>query len=193
MHGPRALLSAQTAFGTDQPLGLVADHHRLTKIIADSLENAESRQDKRFLGRGETQREDLAAHLAWWPAVTLSDDTNGLIPLSALRTTLVEAVIGGLAEDAGRARKNNRTIVSLGDIRGDIVKLLDWYILREPERTPALFGEICLTARLRLGLDPRDVGALLRRSLRLDSELDGDTVDALLDLALPPSANRTVD
>ncbi|MEV6962672.1 hypothetical protein AB0M97_26525 [Streptomyces sp. NPDC051207] len=48
--------------------------------------------------------------------------------------------------------------------------------------------EICLTARLRLGLEPKDVGDLLRRSLHLDSQLDGDTVDALLDLALPPSA-----
>ncbi|MFJ6810941.1 hypothetical protein ACIQRK_33930 [Streptomyces anulatus] len=193
VNGPGALLSGQSAFGTDQPLGLVADHDRLTKILASSLQDAEDRQDKRRLRRGEAQREDLAAHLAWWPAVALSDGTDGLIPLTALRTTLVEAVIGGLAEDAGRARKSNKARVSLGDIRKDVVRLIDWYILREPARTPALFGEICLTARLNLGLDPRDVGALLRRSLRLDSQLDGDTVDALLDLALPPSATAATD
>ncbi|WP_445519508.1 hypothetical protein [Streptomyces sp. NEAU-174] len=52
------------------------------------------------------------------------------------------------------------------------------------------FGEICLLARLRLGLEPRDVGDLLRRSLHLDSELDGKAVDALLALALPPPPKR---
>ncbi|MEU7332199.1 hypothetical protein [Streptomyces parvus] len=102
-------------------------------------------------------------------------------------------VIGRLAEDAARARKYQKTTVSLGDIRKDVVKLIDWYILRAPARTPALFGEICLTARLNLGLDPRDVGALLRRSLHLDSQIDGETVDALLDLALPPSATPATD
>lgn len=185
-HGPRELLSGRTTFGTDQPLGLVADHHRLTKIIADALEDADNRKDKR--GRGEAKREESAAHLAWWPAVALSDSTDGFIPVSAVCTTLIEAVVGGLAADAGRARKAEGTDVSLGDIRTDVVKLLDWYILRAPDRTPALFGEICLLAHVRLGLKPSDVGSLLRRSLHLDSELDGETVDALLDLALPPSA-----
>ncbi|MEU9062448.1 hypothetical protein AB0D13_27170 [Streptomyces sp. NPDC048430] len=193
VHGPQALLSGPTTFGTDQPLGLVADHQRLTKIISNSLEDVEGRKEKRVFGRAQTKLEDSAAQLAWWPAVALSDDTDGFIPVSALRTTLVEAVLGGLAEDVGRAGKANRTPVFLGDIRTDVVKLLDWYILREPDRTPALFGEICLLARLRFELDPKDIGALLRRSLRLDSELDGKTVDALLDLALPPSANRTRD
>jgi hypothetical protein len=107
-----------------------------------------------------------------------------------LRTTLVEAVVGGLAENVDRASKKNRPSVSLGDIRRDVVKLLDWYILREPDGTPVLFGDICLLARVRLGLEPRDVGDLLRRSLHLDSELDGETVDALLNLALPPSAKE---
>ncbi|WP_284434664.1 hypothetical protein [Streptomyces sp. TUS-ST3] len=46
---------------------------------------------------------------------------------------------------------------------------------------------------MRLGLEPRDVGELLRRSLHLDSELDGETVDALLGLALPPCAHRAED
>ncbi|MFD3920246.1 hypothetical protein [Streptomyces sp. NPDC058595] len=189
VHGPRALLSGTTKpFGTDQPLGLVADHHRLTKIISDSLEDADGRKDKRVFGRGGTKREETAAHLAWWPAVALSDHTDGFIPVTAVRTTLIDAIVGGFAEDVGRAGRANRADVSLGDIRTDVVKLLDWYILREPDRTPVLFGEICLLARVRFGLDPRDVGSLLRRSLHLDSELDGKTVDALLDLALPPSA-----
>lgn len=189
----RTLLSGTTTFGTEQPLGLVADHNRLTKIIGDSLEDAGSRKPKRGLMRGKTKPEQSAAQLAWWPAVALSDDTDGFIPVAALRTTLVEAVLGGLADDVERAGKTNKTSISLGDIRRDVVKLLDWYLLREPDGTPLLFGEICLLARVRLGLEPRDVGDLLRRSLHLDSKLDGRTVDALLDLALPPSARKTED
>ncbi|MFE7400641.1 hypothetical protein [Streptomyces sp. NPDC057557] len=107
--------------------------------------------------------------------------------------TLIEAVIGGLAVDVENAREQGKSEVSLGDIRTDVVKLLDWYIQREPNRIPGLFGEICLTARLRLGLPPEKVGRLLRRSLHLDSELDGKTINALLDLALPPSAKSTED
>ncbi|MFE5841995.1 hypothetical protein ACFQ7N_10150 [Streptomyces niveus] len=189
IHGPRALLSGPTTFGTDQPLGLVADHNRLTKIIYDGLEDTNDRKDKRAFGRGATKREESAAKLAWWSAVALSDNSDGFIPVSALRTTLIEAVVGGLAEDVDRAEKGNRTDVSLGDIKTDVVKLLDWYILREPDQTPSLFGEICLIARTRLGLNPKDIGSLLRRSLHLDSELNDETVNALLDLALPPSAN----
>ncbi|GAA0902858.1 MULTISPECIES: hypothetical protein [Streptomyces violaceusniger group] len=192
-HGPQTLLSGTTVFGSEQPLGLVADHNRLTKIICDSLEDADSPQRKGGLRRGRTTHEESAAQLAWWPAVALSDNTDGLIPVAALRTTLVEAVIAGLAEDVDRAGTGNKAGVSLGDIRTDVVKLLDWYILRQPGRTPVLFGEICLLARLRLGLEPRDVGDLLRRALHLDSELDGKTVDALLALALPPSAQRDQD
>ena len=60
-----------------------------------------------------------------------------------------------------------------------------------PRSTPrGRGGPTGLLARVRLGLEPRDVGDLLRRSLHLDSELDGETVDALLDLALPPSAKE---
>ncbi|MFD2623620.1 hypothetical protein [Streptomyces chumphonensis] len=186
-HGPRKLLSATTTFGTDQPRGLVDDHNRLTKIIADSLEDAEEPKKNRLFTRGSsTTHEEQAADLAWWPAVAINDGTDGFIPLTAVRTTIVEAVLGGLARDmeGNDAPKN----VLLGDIRGDVVHLIDWYILREPQLAPALFGEICLDARLRFGLDPKDVGDLLRRSLTLDSGLDHQTLKTLLDLALPPSA-----
>ncbi|MGW7788037.1 hypothetical protein [Streptomyces tricolor] len=135
-HKLQTLLSGTTTFGTEQPLGLVADHNRLTKIIGDSLEDADSRNQKRSLGRGKTKPEQSAAQLAWWPAVALSDNTNGFIPVAALRTTLVEAVVGGLAEDVERAAKTDKATVSLGDIRRDVVKLLDWYVLRELGGTP---------------------------------------------------------
>ncbi|MGW6489651.1 hypothetical protein [Streptomyces sp. NPDC055056] len=189
-NGPQKLLSGVTTFGTEQPLGLVADHNHLTKIICDSLEDAASRPEKRSPGRGKTKKhEESAAQLAWWPAVALSDATDGFIPVAALSTTLVEAIVGGLADDVARAGKANRA-PALGDIRTDVIKLLDWYILREPGGASALFGEICLMARLRLELEPKEVGDLLRRSLHLKSELDSKTVDALLDLTLPPSAKN---
>ncbi len=186
----RTLLSGTTTFGTEQPLGLVADHNRLTKIIGDGLEDADRSRKKRGT-LGKTNHEETAAQLAWWAAVALSDDTDGFIPVAALRTTLIEAVLGGLADDIEQAGGNHMPRGTLGDIRRDVIKLLDWYILREPDGTPSLFGEICLTARLRLGLHPKDVGGLLRQSLHLSSQLDGDTVDALMELALPPSATRT--
>ncbi|MFE7711377.1 hypothetical protein ACFU6I_37695 [Streptomyces sp. NPDC057486] len=95
--------------------------------------------------------------------------------------------------DVENAREWGKSEISLGDIRTDVVKLLDRYIQREPGHTPGLLGEICLTACLRLALHPEKVGRLLRRSLHLDSELDGKTIDALLDLALPPSAKSAGD
>ncbi len=98
--------------------------------------------------------------------------------------------MGGLADDVERARKWEKEDPSLGDIRTDVVKLLDWYIQRDPSATPGLFGEILLIARTRLDLAPEQVGSLLRRSFHLDSELDGDTIDTLLDMTLPPSAKR---
>ncbi|MGW5602597.1 hypothetical protein ACWEWL_26395 [Streptomyces rochei] len=179
-------MSATTAFGTEQPRGLVEDHNRLTKIIADSLEDAEESKNRLFTRGSTTRREEQAAHLAWWPAVAINDGTDGFIPLDAVRTTIVEAVLGGLARDVEDL--DDSTGVFLGDIRRGVVHLIDWYILREPRLAPALFGEICLDARVRFGLDPKDVGALLRRSLHLDSGLDHQTLNALLDLALPPSA-----
>lgn len=190
-NGPRALLASTTEFGTDQPRGLVDDHNRLTKIIRDGLED--SRSGKRRFGLANESLEETASNLAWWPAVALTDGPKSLIPVSVLRTTLIEAVIGGLARDVENAQKRGKAEVSLGYIRTDVVKLLDWYIQRKPDRTPRLFGEICLTARLRLGLPAEKVGRLLRRSLHLDSTLDGKTIDALLDLALPPSAKSTRD
>ncbi|MBZ6093458.1 hypothetical protein KVH02_34925 [Streptomyces olivaceus] len=183
-HGPEKLLSATTRFGTDQPRGLVDDHNRLTKIIADSLQAAAESKRNRLFTRSGTDHEEQAAHLAWWPAVALNDGTDGFIPFTAVRTTIVEAVLGGLARDVEHT--DNPEI--LGDIVGDVVHLIDWYILREPELAPALFGEICLDARLRFGLDTKAVGDLLRRSLNLDSSLDQQTLSTLFDLALPPSA-----
>jgi hypothetical protein len=41
---------------------------------------------------------------------------------------------------------------------------------------------------MRFAFDPQDIGDLLRRSLNLDSTLDRTTLNTLLDLALPPSA-----
>ncbi|MEU8843815.1 hypothetical protein AB0D97_32625 [Streptomyces roseus] len=131
---------------------------------------------------------DAAATLAWWPAVALTDSPGSLFPVSALRTALIEAVLGGLADDVERAHKWGKGEPSLGDIRTDVVKLLDWYIERKPDHAAGLFGEILLVARTRLDLPPQKVASLLRRSFHLDSAMDGDTIDALLGMALPPSA-----
>jgi hypothetical protein len=152
-HGPGKLLSATTTFGTDQPQGLVDDHNRLTKIIADSLQDTEGSKKNRLFTRGSsTNHEEQAAHLAWWPAVAMNDDTDGFIPLTSVRTTIVEAVLGGLARDAEHADAPKNVL--LGDIVRDVVHLIDWYILREPQLAPALFGEICLDARMRFGFAP---------------------------------------
>ncbi|MFD3544839.1 hypothetical protein ACFWUW_04320 [Streptomyces sp. NPDC058655] len=48
--------------------------------------------------------------------------------------------------------------------------------------------QICLDAHTRLNVDPETVGKIIRRSLYLDSKLGRKTIDALLDMALPPSA-----
>ncbi|MGW8729233.1 hypothetical protein ACWGNF_24785 [Streptomyces sp. NPDC055808] len=188
VHGPEKLLSATTRFGTDQPQGLVDDHNRLTTIIIDSLQDAtaDGKKNRLFTRSSTPNHEEQAAHLAWWPAVAINDGTDGFIPIAAVRTTIVEAVLGGFARDV--ADSDAPTPALLGDIRGDVVHLIGWYIQREPQHTPALFGEICLDARMRFDLDPKDVGDLLRRSLNLDSTIDSRTLNALLDLALPPSA-----
>ncbi|MFF1713946.1 hypothetical protein [Streptomyces sp. NPDC058268] len=68
-------------------------------------------------------------------------------------------------------------------------KLLTWYIRHRPGETASLLGEICLRARVESDLHPAKVGSLFRRSLTLDSGLDGKTIDTLLDMALPPSAH----
>lgn len=182
-HGPKDLLVETTAFGTSQPRGLVADHNRLTKIIRDSLES--DRNDKpRLLHRDEKRVQEAAETLAWWPAVALTEGPGSLFPVSALRTTLIEAVVSGLARDVVKGRSEQ----SLGDIRTDVVKVFDWYIQRKPDHLEGLLGEICLLAHTRLDLAPEAVGRLIRRSLHLDSKLDGKTIDQLLDTALPPSA-----
>ncbi|MFI0742679.1 hypothetical protein ACH4PU_32055 [Streptomyces sp. NPDC021100] len=189
-HGPEALLSGTTAFDTTQPRGLVADHNRLTKIIKDSLEDTRNKKKRRFASTAESQTQETAATLAWWPAVALTDGPHSLFPISALRTTVIEAVISGLAQDVENARKWGKDEPSLGDISTDVVELLVWYIQRKPGHTAGIFGEICLIARTRLALSPEKVGQLLRRSLHLDSKLNGKTINALLDLALPPSAKH---
>ncbi|MFE2991500.1 hypothetical protein [Streptomyces sp. NPDC059262] len=80
-HGPQELLSGTTAFGTPQPLGLVADHDALTEIIRNGLEEEGERKQRRGLGRGRANPEDAAAQLAWWPAVALSDSTESFVPI----------------------------------------------------------------------------------------------------------------
>ncbi|MFB6985277.1 hypothetical protein ACFCZT_09010 [Streptomyces sp. NPDC056230] len=100
-NGPQGILAGTTDFGTDQPRGLVADHNRLTKIIRDSLED--SRSGKRRFGLANESLAKTASNLACWPAVALTDGPDSLIPVSALHTTLIEAVIGGLAVDVENA------------------------------------------------------------------------------------------
>ncbi|MGW8955785.1 hypothetical protein [Streptomyces sp. NPDC055709] len=170
-HGPGALLSATTAFGSLQPQGLVADHNRLTKVI-----HVDGKQT-----------EEAAKTLAWWPAVALTVGTESLFPMSALRTTLIEAVISHLA----RGVQKGRSGMWLGTLRPDVVKVFDWYVQRKPDRTAGLLSEICLDAHTRMDVDPETVGQLIRRSLHLDSKLGEETVDALLDMALPPSAKSS--
>ncbi|MGW3327232.1 hypothetical protein [Streptomyces virginiae] len=65
--------------------------------------------------------------------------------------------------------------------------VLDRYVQRKPDRTGRLLGETCLDARA-LEVDPETMGKLIRRSFLLDSKPDEETINALLDMALPPSA-----
>ncbi|MFF3517853.1 hypothetical protein [Streptomyces sp. NPDC002573] len=48
-----------------------------------------------------------------------------------------------------------------------------------------------LDAHTRLDVDPETVGQLIRRSLHHDSALGEETINALLDMALPPSAKSS--
>ncbi|MFD6362806.1 hypothetical protein [Streptomyces roseolus] len=168
-HGPGDLLSTTSAFGTPQPRGLVDDHNRLTKVIHVDGE----------------QTEEAAKALAWWPAVVLTGGSNSLFPISALRMTLVEAVLSHLARDA----EGDRSTMWLSPLHDDVAKILDWYIQHKPNSTAGLLSEICLKAQERLDLHPATVGSIIRRSLRLHSTLGQETVDTLLDMALPPSAS----
>ncbi|MFF3159961.1 hypothetical protein [Streptomyces sp. NPDC057910] len=72
-----------------------------------------------------------------------------------------------------------------------MVKIFDWYVQRKPDHTAGLLSEICLEAHTQLDVEPETVGKLIRRSLHLDSKLDKETIDALLDMALPPSAQSS--
>ncbi|MER6694464.1 hypothetical protein [Streptomyces minutiscleroticus] len=170
-HGPGALLCATTSFGTPQPQGLVADHNRLTQVI-----HVDGKQP-----------EEAARTLAWWPAVSLTVGTESLVPMSALRTTLIEAVLFHLATGV----KKGRSGIWLGTLRRDVVKILDWYVQRKPDHTARLLSEICLDAHTRLGVAPETVGQLIRQSLHHDSTLGEETINALLDMALPPSAKSS--
>lgn len=108
----------------------------------------------------------------------------------AQRRAVAAAVDAVMPHASENARKWGKDEPSLGDSSTDVAKLVVWYIQRKPGHTAGIFGEICLIARTRLALPPEEVGRLLRRSLHLDSKLDGKTINALLDLALPPSAKR---
>ncbi|MFJ3762551.1 hypothetical protein [Streptomyces sp. NPDC090080] len=170
-HGPGALLSATTSFGTPQPQGLVDDHSRLTKVI-----HVDGKQT-----------EEAAKNLAWWPAVSLTVGPESLFPVSALRTTLIEAVLSHLATNDMKERRG----IWFLPLRRDVVKVFDWYVQRKPDHTAGLLSEICLDARTRLDVDPQTVGQLIRQSLHRDSTLGKEIIDALLDAALPPSAKSS--
>ncbi|MEV5204626.1 hypothetical protein [Streptomyces sp. NPDC053720] len=165
-----APLSATTSFDTPQPQGLVADHDRLRFIHVDGK-----------------QTEKAAKTLAWWPAVSLTVGTESLVLMSALRTILIEAVLSPLATGV----KKGRSGIWLGTLRRDVVKVFDWYVQREPDHTAGLLSEICLDAHTWLDVDPQTVGQLIRRSLHHDSTLGEETIDALLDMALPPSVKSS--
>ncbi len=170
-HGPGTLLSAANPFDTPKPVGLIADHNRLTQIIHS---------------RG-MQTEEAARTLAWDPAVVLTEGNDSLFPVSALRTTLVDAVMFHLARDA----EDGRSGTWLAPLSPDVTQVLDWYIQHKPNSTTGLLGEICLIAQSQLDLHPEIVGNTIRRSLRLHSTLGKDTINALFDLALPPSATES--
>ncbi|MGZ2361703.1 hypothetical protein LRE75_34355 [Streptomyces sp. 372A] len=170
-HGPRTLLTTTTSFGNPQPQGLVADHDRLTKVIH----------------RDGKQTEEAAKTLAWWPAVALTVGTDSLVPMSALRTTLIEAVLSHLATNDVTEKSG----IWLRPLRSDIVRIFDWYVQRKPDHTAGLLSGICLEAHTRLDVSPKSVGELFRQSLHRDSTLGRETIDALLDMALPPSARSS--
>ncbi|MEU2379349.1 hypothetical protein [Streptomyces misionensis] len=125
--------------------------------------------------------------LAWWPAVSLTMGIDSLVPMSALRTTLIEAVLSHLATGV----KKGRSGIRLGALHRDVVKVFDWYVQRKPDHTAGLLSEIRLDARTQLDVDPETVGQLVRRSLHHDSALGEETINALLDMALPPSAHSS--
>ncbi|MGX9924053.1 hypothetical protein ACWIG4_29860 [Streptomyces sp. NPDC002248] len=183
-EGPRALLAATTTYGTDQPIGVAADHDRLRTLFAETL--SEQRRGRRPVRTPDVQ--PIADDLAWDAAANLAyGNDHGLVPHEAIADTAVKALLGSLANDT-RNGETVRHAYDLSDLPGQAVKTLSWYIRRLPERTTHILGEICLLARVELELPPRVVGDLLHRSFYLDSPLDNATIDDLFDMALPPSA-----
>ncbi|QEU90134.1 hypothetical protein CP970_03720 [Streptomyces kanamyceticus] len=191
-NGPEALLSDTTVYGTTQPVGLVADHNRLRRIFHETLtEPSHSGGKKQPPYMKGDLAQSTADDLAWDAAIALMYGSDyGLIPHGPLREVLVESIMGRLAEDVeerGGEGKSRETMM-LSDMPTGAVKLLTWYLQRRPGETASILGDVCLRARVSLDLHPAKVGALFRRSLSLDSDLDSATIDALLDMALPPSA-----
>jgi len=189
-NGPAALLSATTVYDTAQPVGLVADHNRLRRVFHDTLteqHRAGAKKQGAYMKGGPAQ--EAADELAWDAAAALMyGSSQGLVPHGPLRDVLIDSILGRLAEDIGRRRDESRSESMLSDMPTSAVKLLTWYIRHRPRETAGILGDICLRARVRLDLPPVEVGRLFRRSFTLDSGLDGTTIDALLDMALPPSA-----
>lgn len=192
-NGPEVLLSATTVYETTQPTGLVTDHNRLRRVFHETLteqRHSSGRKQAPYMKGGLAQ--SAADALAWDAAAALMYGSNqGLVPHGPLRDVLVESILCRLAEDVGRRGGEGTSMdeTVLSDMPRSSVKLLTWYLQHRPRETASLLGDVCLKARVRLGLSPDVVGDLFRRSLNLDSGLDGDTVDALLGMALPPSAH----
>ncbi|GAA2616103.1 hypothetical protein GCM10010304_81980 [Streptomyces roseoviolaceus] len=188
-NGPRALLSATTSYGATQPAGLVNSHNRLRKNFLEDLTEPRGKRRKPYL-KGDEARE-AADSLAWTAATSLMYGHDyGLIPHSPLRDVLVDAVVGQFTEDGERKRKTQKKEITLSDLSTSTVKMLTWYFQHHPDHTASILGEICLEARVRLGLAPAQVGNLLRRSFHMDSGLGEGIIDRLMDMALPPSANE---
>ncbi|WP_326680935.1 hypothetical protein [Streptomyces sp. NBC_01237] len=191
-NGPEALLSASTVYGSTQPVGLVADHDRLRRMFHDDLTSRRQKGKKplRPYMEGESAQEAADA-LAWGAAASfMYGHDQGFVPHGILRDVLVAAILRSLMEDVEDGVGYGKKVedLFLGDLPLSTVKLLSWYIQRQPGSTAGIFGEVCLSARTRLGLRPLQVGRLLRRSLRFDSSLDVEMIDALLAMTLPPSA-----
>jgi hypothetical protein len=187
-NGPRTLLSATTSYDTVQPVGLVDAHNRLRKVFHDDLTESRGKRRKSYLKGDEAH--EVADALAWTAAATLMyGQDSGLIPGSALRGVLIDAVLSSLAVDVER-RSGSKDQTTLGDLPAGTVAMLVWYLQHRPEAAAGVFGEICLDARLRFNLSPVQVGKMLRTSFHLDSDLDSSTVRQLMDMALPPSAHE---
>ncbi|MFE2188247.1 hypothetical protein [Streptomyces sp. NPDC059455] len=163
----------------------MADHNRLRKLFHEGLTEPRGKRTKPYL-KGDLARQ-AADELAWTAASSLMyGHDHGFIPHSAVHDVLTAVIVGHLTEDLRRRTKTSTD--DLTPFPASTVKLLTWYIQHRPSSTASLLGEVCLEARVRLDLDPAQVGATLRQSLHFDSSLDRNTINRLLDMALPPSA-----